>query len=91
MSQKVFNVTADGDTEEFELLGNAEIRGTGGFGGGTVILEKKVEGVFGPVAETSQTAAFDKILTVIDSGTYRYNVSGSTAPTLKLIVSGPIA
>lgn len=91
MAQKVFNITADGDTEEFRLLDDTRLHGSGGFGGGTVTIEEKLEGVFTTVVGFSNTAAFDEIMDVIENGVYRFNVAGSTTPTLKLIVSGPIA
>lgn len=91
MSQKVFNITADGDTEEFRLLGETKLKGFGGFGGGTVTLLEKIEGVFEDVVGLSETAAFDEVLTVVENGVYKMNVSGSTTPTLTLVVTGPIA
>ena len=91
MPQKVFNITADGDTEEFRLLGDTRIHGSGSFGGGTVALMEKLDGVFVEVAGSSSTEAFDNILEKVENSVYKFNVAGSTAPVLKLMAIGPVA
>lgn len=91
MGQKIFNITADGDTEEFRLLGSTKLKGFGGFGGGTVTILERIEGSFQAVAGLSETSAFDEIIDTIENGVFKFNVTGSTTPTLTLVAIGPIA
>ena len=89
-----FNRTraSDGPTKEFHAVNDVRIHGDGTFGGGTIVLqEKQIDGTWQDVVAASYTEEFDDVFACgVEPATLRFNLSGSTAPTINLSARGEI-
>jgi len=86
-------LTADGQTNEFVAVSNMRIHLAGTFGSGAVVLqEKQPDGSFDTVVDSSKTADSDYIFESLNdnSGVYRFDLSGSTTPSILIVVRGNV-
>tara|TARA_R110000850_G_C9996087_1_gene467962 strand:+ start:14006 stop:14290 length:285 start_codon:yes stop_codon:yes gene_type:complete len=85
-------ITADGVSGEFIASGNFRVHLSGTFGGGTITLQQRMNSGFEDLQDTPQTAISDYILESLDvnAGVYRFNVTGSTTPSLNATVFGSV-
>lgn len=87
--------TANGSTDWYVMpkQGHVHIAGAGGFGGGTITLQQKINGTTYSVLDGTQTAltftaAFDEVLYFGAGDRFRITLSGSTTPTLDWKIAG---
>ncbi len=84
-------LAADGQTGEFTAAGSFRVHLSGTFGSGTVTLQQKINNTFADLVGTAQTADSDFILDSLeDGGIYRFDLAGSTTPTIALNVLGDV-
>lgn len=81
------NFTADGSSDWFELTyEQATITLDGDFGGGTVAVEKQVNGNTYPIKEGASpityASAYDTVLNIGSSMKIRFTLTGATAPNI---------
>lgn len=86
-----YDVTAD-ETQQDPFPHNGksplELIITGGFGSGTVVLQKQDSDLsWKNIPDASYTAAVSKIFNFAGPTVVRYVVSGSTTPTLRIEIS----
>jgi len=86
----VRNITADIiSPKAFRVTGEFQIHGNGGFGGGTVQLERRqLDGTFVDVIGATYTSAFDDNITAAKNDVYLLSMSGSTTPSVKIEITG---
>jgi len=95
MSKLTFVLTADGQTDpEFVGVGDVHVHAIGTFGSGTLTLEEKQpDGLFDPVIDSAKQADTDYIHDAAnddEGGVFRFDLSGATAPTVTITVSGKV-
>jgi hypothetical protein len=86
-------LTADGQTAELIAFDDFQLRVKGTFGSGTIIIQQEIDGVFESLAETEITADTDKIFRLIkisNGNVYRFDLSGSTTPSIKITALGDV-
>jgi len=85
-------LSADGQTGEFIAQGDFRIHVEGDFGGGTLSVQEKINGTFELLVGTERLVDFDELFDSAGiGGIFRFNLSGSTSPTLNTTVSGPVS
>ena len=86
----VRSITADISAPQgFRVSGDFQIHGNGGFGSGTVQLERRQvdNTAFKPVIGATYTSAFDDNITAYANEVYRLSMSGSTTPTVTVEIT----
>ena len=83
------SITADVSAPQaFRVNGPFIIHGSGGFGGGTVQLERRqLDGTFVDVVSATYTAAFDDEITATVNDVYRLPMDSSTTPTVVIEIT----
>ena len=86
-------LSADGPTDPFKAVNDVRIHGAGTFGGGTVALqEKQIDGTWEDIVDGSFTAAYDSFAEIgVEQATLRFNLTGSTAPSITVSAKGEIS
>lgn len=85
-------LTADGQSEPFTATGDFKIHIKGTFGGGTIIIEEKIGAAFEPIIGTEKTADSDDVFDAAGiGGIYRFDLSGSTTPSVTITVNGGVS
>lgn len=81
-------ITADiAAPQPFTVSGNFQIYGTGSFGGGTAQLQRQnLAGTFEDIIAATYTSAFSDKITSDSGQKYRFTMSGSTTPALRIEV-----
>lgn len=83
-----YKLTADGNTDEFSLSGTMRVNVSGTFGSGTLTLQQEVPAQSGnwvDIENSDKTALADYIFDGVGVGRYRFNLSGSTSPSLTVL------
>jgi len=84
-------LAADGQTGEFTATGSFRVHLIGTFGAGTITLQQKINNTFEDIIGTAQTADADYIFESPDEGgIYRFDLAGSTTPSLVLSALGKV-
>lgn len=84
-------LTADGQSAVFRAPGSFRIHLIGTFGGGTLTLQQKIDNTFEDLQNTDATADSDFIVDSLDDGgIYRFDLSGATAPSIRITVFGAV-
>lgn len=83
------SITADISAPQgFRVTGDFQVHGNGGFGSGTVQLERRQEDKsFVDVIGATYTSAFDDNITATRNDVYRLAMSGSTTPTVTVEIT----
>ena len=86
-------LSADGASDEFKGVNDVRIHGAGTFGGGTVALqEKQIDGTWADLVDGSFTADYDVRARIgVEQATLRFNLTGSTAPSITVSAKGEIS
>jgi hypothetical protein len=85
-------LSADGQTSTFLINGDVRVHLNGTFGGGTVTLQQSIDGTFEDLVGTAQTADSDYIFENLtkNGGVFRFNLTGSTTPTIAITAFGAV-
>ena len=85
-------LTADGQSEEFVIVGPFSYHLSDDFGSGTAVIQRKIDNNFVSLASTSTTVAVDKLhdQPLEASGVYRVDLSGSSSPDLLFEFQGNV-
>jgi hypothetical protein len=84
-------LTADGQSDAFVAPGEFVVHLKGTFGSGTIKLQREINGEFESITGRNSTSDDDYIYGLPgDGGTYRFDLSGSTTPTIATTALGAV-
>lgn len=85
-------LTADGNSNEFVIIGPFSYHMSDDFGTGTAVIQEKIDNNFVTLAGTSTTVAVDKLhdQPLEASAVFRLNLSSSSSPDLLFNFKGNV-
>ena len=82
---------ADGKTSIFIIKGDFQVHTSGTYGGGTTTVEmQQPDGTFETLADTDDTVAADYIVSNEGTSSYKVDITGSTTPSVSVVITGNI-
>ena len=84
--------TADADSpNQFQATGSIRVHAEGTFGGGTLTLQEfQPDETWDDVDGSAKQQDGDYIFDVLSLSTFRFSLTGSTTPTISVVVKGAI-